>query len=115
MDTAKEITARIQCMGYGYQVKVLINGVDIGVKGGQSEGKGLFGRDHPMKSEATPDMQARLFVLKPGENAVHLEFKKTGGETDKLTFELFTDDPLEPSVTFSSTDPAGTFDKTFIL
>jgi len=102
-------------MGYGFTVKVLVNGVDIGVKGGQSESKRLFSVEHPMKKEAPPEWQARLFVLKSGENDIHIEFRKTGVETDKLTFELNLENQSEPYLSFSSTDPSGTFDKKFVL
>lgn len=102
-------------MGYGYTVTALINGVNVGVKGGQSEAMRLFSADHPMLKEAAPDMRARLFILKPGENTLHLEYKKTGGETDRLTFELYLLGQEEPFLSFATADAAGAVDKTFSL
>jgi len=117
----KEINASISCMGYGYTVKIIINGVDIGVKGGQSESKRLFNTDHPMFNEAPEEMRSRLFVLKHGENTIHIECKKTGTDTqgaqgaDKVTFEMYLEEQTEPFLLYTTTDPAGTFDKTFSL
>lgn len=111
----KEINASISCMGYGYQVKILVNGVDIGVKGGMSESKRLFNTDHPMRKEATPEMQEHLFVLKPGENKLHIEAKKTGGETDNLSVDLYVGGGLDPFLTFKSSDPEANFDQTVTL
>lgn len=106
-----EINASISSMGYGYQVKVLINGIDIGVKGRQSESKRLFNMDHPMRSQATPEMQAQLFVLKPGENTIHIEFQKTGTPEDQLTLEIYLGDTPAPAVLFKTTDASGIFDQ----
>ncbi len=102
-------------MGYGYTVKVTINGVDIGMKGGQSESKRLFNTDHPMASEATPEIRAQLFVLKSGENTLHLECSKTGGPDDRLTFEMYVGDSEAPLFSFVTSDAQEKFDKTFSL
>jgi len=111
----KEINASLSCMGYGYTVAAVINGVDVGVKGGQSEAMRLFSVIHPMLQEATPDMRSRLFVLKPGKNSLQLDFKKTGGPTDRLTFELYMLGQDEPFLSFVTADASGTYEKTFIL
>jgi hypothetical protein len=102
-------------MGYGFQVKALINGLDIGMKGGQSESKRFMGVDHPMKQEAAPEMAAKYFILKPGENTLHLEFTKVGVPTDKLSLDITKGEETEPFVKFESTDASGVVDKTFTL
>jgi hypothetical protein len=71
-----ELMAAVQVMGYGYKVKVLVNGTDIGVQGGKSEGRRLFNKGHPMSSQATPDVRARVFVLVSGTNDVSIEYSK---------------------------------------
>ncbi len=115
MADTKEINASVGCMGYGYTVKVTVNGVDIGMKGGMSESKRLMNTDHPMVNEATPEIRAQLFVLKPGENTVHVECKKTGGPNDRLTFDMYLLGQEEPLFTYSTSDAEGVFDKSFTL
>lgn len=115
MADIKEINASVSSMGYGYTVKVTVNGVDIGVKGGKSESMRLMNTDHPMFNEATPEIRARLFVLKPGENALHVEYKKTGGPNDRLTFDMYLLGQEEPLFTYSTSDAEGVLDKIVTL
>lgn len=115
MTEPKDINATVSSMGYGFQVTATFNGVDIGMKGGQSESMRLFSKDHSMFNEVPPEMRSRLFVLQPGENAFHLAWKKTGQESDKLTFEMYLEGKEEPYFLFSTTDKEGVFDKTFSL
>lgn len=109
-----EINAVINSMAYGYEIKVLINGVDIGMKGGQSESKALFGKDDPMRAQAIPAMQS-LFSLQPGNNTIHLEYKKTGQPEDQLTFTMNIGEQPEPIISFQPSETNGTFEKTFSL
>jgi hypothetical protein len=79
--------ATLDCFGYGYKVKVVVNGVDVNVKGGKSESKRLFDRNNPLVKEVPPEMK-NLFILKLGENQIQVEFTKQGTERDKLTLSL---------------------------
>lgn len=115
MAETQDINASVSSMGYGFEVTVTFNGVNIGMKGGQSESMRLFSKDHSMLQEAPPEMRSRLFVLQPGENSLHLEWKKTGQESDKLTFEIYLEGKEEPFLSYSTADKEGAFDKTFSL
>ncbi len=115
MATPEEITISLNCMGYGYQVKASINGMDIGMKGGQSESKRFMGTDHPMRKEASPEMAAKYFILNPGANTFHMEFTKTGVPTDKLSLEIYKDEETQPFVQYESVEAGGTFDETMNL
>src|SRR3989344_1206651 len=88
MNMKKDISATLSCWGYGYDGKVIINGIDIGIKGGKSESKRLFLLDNPMISKATGDLK-KLFCLKAGKNKVHIECSKTSSsQSDKFEVSL---------------------------
>ena len=71
-----ELMAALSVMGYGYKVKVTVNGADVGVEGGKSENRRLFNKDHEMAAQATPAIRARNFVLQPGANDIAIEYTK---------------------------------------
>jgi len=119
-----ELEAVLSVMGYGYSVKVLVNGVDTGVQGGKSESKRLFGKTHPMMAKAAPAVRARHFLLLPGANEIVVEYSKTDPKTgDRLEITLEADgypkpllqlvnrqkpsDKLNVSVHIEKTAPAG--------
>ncbi|OGA47574.1 MAG: hypothetical protein A3F74_02080 [Betaproteobacteria bacterium RIFCSPLOWO2_12_FULL_62_58] len=84
-----ELEAVLSVMGYGYKVKVLVNGADTGVRGGKSESKRLFNKSHPMVAKASPDIRASHFLLKPGANEVAIEYSKTDPKAaDRLEITL---------------------------
>ena len=70
----KDLAGAIEVMAYGYNVVVLINGVDIGIKGGKSESKRLFGTDHSMVSELPEEMK-NLACLKVGANEIRVDYQ----------------------------------------
>ena len=70
----KDLVGAIDVMAYGYNVVVLINGVDIGIRGGKSESKRLFGRDHSMMSKLPEDMK-NLACLKKGGNEIRVDYQ----------------------------------------
>ena len=70
----KDLAGAIEVMAYGYNVVVLINGVDIGIKGGKSESKRLFGTDHSMMSELPEEMK-KLACLKVGANEIRVDYQ----------------------------------------
>lgn len=74
MDT--EIMAALSVNGYDYSVKVIVNGVDIGVTGGKSEGRRLMHKDSEMAKQAPPDKRRQYFMLETGENKIVVEFAK---------------------------------------
>ena len=110
-----DVMATFSCMAYGYVVKVRVNGSDIGVTGGKSEGKRLFNADHSMASQMPADMRKQLAVLKEGANRFEIEFKKSGGANDSLTIELMLDDPDPVFSVASSKKAAGKVDRTIDL
>jgi hypothetical protein len=62
---SEDLMAAIDVMAYGYEVSVSINGIDIGVRGGKSESKRLFGVNHSMVSQL-PEQMKNLVCLKSG-------------------------------------------------
>lgn len=44
-------SAALSCMGYGYEVKVRINGTDLGLGGGKSESRRLLSPSDPMQPD----------------------------------------------------------------
>lgn len=84
-----ELTAALSVMGYGYKVKVAVNGTDIGIEGGKSEGRRLFNKGHAMAAKAAPSVRARNFVLQPGANELAIEYAKMDPKsTDQLEIVL---------------------------
>jgi hypothetical protein len=83
-----ELNAVLSVMGYGHSVKVLVNGVDVGVTGGKSQSMRLFNKGHPWSAKASPQMRARNFVLVPGENEIVIEFTREPASKDRLTITL---------------------------
>lgn len=85
---AEELMAALDVMGYGYEVTVRVNGVDVGVKGGKSEGKRLFGADDPMVAQLPAEMKC-LACLKSGKNELQVDYKRLSAEDSTgLTIEL---------------------------
>lgn len=70
----KDLAGAIDVMAYGYNVAVLINGVDVGIRGGKSESKRLFGTDHSMMSKLPEDMK-NLACLKAGANEIQVDYQ----------------------------------------
>lgn len=84
---ATDLNGVINSMAYGFRVTVCINGKDIGIAGGKSEGKRLFNTDHSMRSQMPKEMAERLAVLKEGENQIAIEYEKVS-ETEPLPLEI---------------------------
>ncbi|HSH91670.1 MAG TPA: hypothetical protein VK996_16920 [Ramlibacter sp.] len=85
-----ELMAALSVMGYGYKVQVLVNGADVGVEGGKSEGRRLFNKGHEMAAKAAPAMRAKNFVLVPGANQVTIDYAKLDPKSNdalEVTFE----------------------------
>jgi hypothetical protein len=93
----KDLMGVINVMAYGYSVKVFINSVDIGIRGGKSESKRLFGTEHSMVSKLPEDMK-NLACLKAGENEIKVEYQRmkdvdsTGLTVELKSEEQFTSD-----------------------
>jgi len=83
-----ELNAVLSVMGYGHKVKVLVNGVDVGITGGKSQSMRLFNKGHPWSAKASPEVRARNFVLVPGENELIVEFTREPKSNDRLTVTL---------------------------
>ena len=83
-----DLAGAIDVMAYGYKVAVLINGVDIGIMGGKSESKRLFGTDHSMVSKL-PDEMKSLACLKMGANEIRVDYQRLQDvDSTGLTVEL---------------------------
>lgn len=84
----KDLAGAIDVMAYGYNVVVLINGVDLGIMGGKSESKRLFGTDHSMMSELPEEMK-NLACLKAGVNEIQVDYQRLQDvDSTGLTIEL---------------------------
>jgi hypothetical protein len=83
-----ELNAVLSVMGYGHVVKVLVNGIDVGISGGQSQSMRLFNKGHPWSAKASPQTRKRNFVLVPGENEFVVEFAQNPKSRDRLTVTL---------------------------
>jgi hypothetical protein len=115
MQEPEGLEAILECFGYGYQVKVVVNGVDVGVKGGRSESKRLLDRNSPLINDVPPQIK-NLFVLKPGENQIQVEFTKQGTASDRLTLSLQPEGyPVPVFVLYSKSKPAGKVESKFTL
>jgi hypothetical protein len=85
---ADELMAAIEVMAYGYEVTVRVNGVDVGIQGGKSESKRLFGADDPMVAQLPEEMK-NLACLKSGKNEIQVDYKRLGQEDSTgLTIEI---------------------------
>jgi hypothetical protein len=111
--TEEEIGAVLSCMGYGYKVKVLINGTDVGIKGGMSESKRLFDKNSGMAAQATPDIRQKNFVLQKGRNTISVEYTKEGAnEYDKVELTLEMENYPAPLFKLETKKPSGKVEKT---
>jgi hypothetical protein len=103
MEEPGGLEAILECFGYGYQVKVVVNGVDVNVKGGRSESKRLLDRNNPLIKDVPPQMK-NLFVLKQGT------------ESDRLTFSLQPEGyPAPVFALYSKSKPSGKVESKFTV
>ena len=85
---SEDLMAAIDVMAYGYTVSITINGTDIGVAGGRSESKRLFGMNHSMVSHLPENMKS-LACLIPGENTLLITCARVEEEDSTgLTIEI---------------------------
>lgn len=87
MNGEGDIKATLSCFGYGYKVKVVINGIPTNVKGGQSETMGLFNQDSKLAKQVPPEMKSR-FILKRVENQIAVEFTRESTNNPGLEISL---------------------------
>lgn len=112
-----ESMAALSCFGYGYKLKVLVNGVDVGVAGGKSENRRLFAADSPTASQAPPEMRKKSFVLKKGENTISIEFtKQSDDKNDRMEISLEMDGYPAPLFFLQGRlKPSGKVEKSFVV
>lgn len=116
MSKNEEINAVLSCMGYGYKVKVLVNGTDVGIKGGMSESKRLFDKNNEMAAQATPEIRMKNFVLVNGRNTISVEFKKEGSDqNDKIEITLEAENYPAPVFKMETKKPSGKVEKTITI
>jgi hypothetical protein len=104
---SEDVMAAIDVMAYGYEVTVLINGIDIGVQGGKSESKRLLGANHSMVSQL-PEELKNLACLKSGENELKITYKRLKEvDTTGLTVEVKSEEQFANNehVFFHREDP----------
>jgi hypothetical protein len=102
-----DLSAALSVMGYGYKVKMIVNGTDIGIEGGKSEGRRLFNKGHAMAAKAAPAIRARNFVLVPGVNELAIEYTKLGSQPgDRLEITLEAEGYPGPLLRLVSTTKA---------
>jgi len=110
-----DIGAILSCFGYGYKVKVVINGVLLNVKGGGSEALRLFNQDNELAKQVAPHMKS-LFVLKPGENQIQVEFTRERTDNTGLTVSLHPEGyPAPVFVLYSKSKASGKAESTFTV
>jgi len=84
----KEIMGAIDVMAYGYNVRIFINGIDIGIRGGKSESARLFGKEHSMVPRLPEDMK-HLACLQAGQNEIKVDYQRLKDvDSTGLTVEL---------------------------
>ncbi len=116
MSGNEAINAVLSCWGYGYKVKMLVNGTDIGIKGGMSESKRLFDKNNEMAAQATPDIRKQNFVLVNGRNTISVEFKKEGSDpVDRVEVTLEVENYSAPVFKMVTKKPSGKIEKTFTI
>ncbi len=115
MNGQGDIGAILSCFGYGYKVKVVINGVPTKVKGGQSETMRLLNQDSELAKQVPPEMKS-LFILKPGENQIQVEFTREGANNPGLTVSLELEGyPAPVFLLYSKSKASGKVDGKFGL
>lgn len=116
--TAKDpIKGFIDSFGYGYDVKVCINGTPMTViKGKGQQATRLFSADHPMKKDAAPEQQS-IFILKEGENTITVEFRKLEESGTALEIRLEIPDRYSKPLFHlkSATARSGTLERKFLI
>jgi len=107
MNGEGDIGATLSCFSYGYKVKVVINGVQAKVKGGRSETMRLFNQDSELAKQVPPEMKS-LFILKPGENQIAVEFTRENTNNPGLTLSLEAEGyPAPAFLLFSKNQASG--------
>ncbi len=92
---AEELMAGLDVMAYGYEVTVIINGTDLGIKGGKSESLRLFGMGSPTAEGLPPEFK-RLACLKEGQNEIIVRYKKLpDAKMPSLTINLSTEEQFK--------------------
>ena len=97
MAAEPELMAALSVMGYGYKVKVTVNGADVGVVGGKNENRRLFNKGNEMAAQATPEIRARNFVLVNGKNDIVIDYSKIDPKgTDALEITMQAENYPQP-------------------
>ncbi len=85
---SKNRSCVITCVAFGYHLKVEVNGIDIGIKGGKVESKRLFAKNAPVAPQL-PQGLRNLACIQKGDNEIKVTFIKQENHTgSKLAVEL---------------------------
>ncbi len=116
MSGSQEIMAVLSCRGYGYKVKVLVNGADVGIVGGKSENRRLFDKDNEMAAMAAPEIRKKNFMLVNGQNTISVEFtKESTNQDDKLEISFEMQNYPAPLFKMVTKKPSGKVEKTITI
>ncbi|MDO8647563.1 MAG: hypothetical protein Q7R70_04055 [Candidatus Diapherotrites archaeon] len=90
------IEAELNAMAYGFEIKVLINGKYIGIKGEKSESKRLMSTDHELAGMLSSELK-NLACLKPGKNTISINYSKLkeADKNAKVTIEIRTEEQFK--------------------
>jgi len=84
----KNRTCVVNCVAHGYHLKVEVNGIDIGIKGGKDETKRIFADESPVTPQL-PKHLKNLACIRRGENHFKVTFTRLTKRKDaKLMVEL---------------------------
>jgi len=84
----RELNAILTILANGYDVRIEINGIDIGIRGQKSESLKLFGKYNPTAPVLPEDMRNQV-CLQEGENSILINCKRIDAKSaSELTIEL---------------------------
>jgi flagellar basal body-associated protein FliL len=102
----------IQVDAYGYNVSVKVNGQDIGILGGMSEGTRLYNTEHFSYSFAAPSIKSQYALVK-GQNTISVTYTKTDPKASPMKVDVFAYTPPADLVIMNIAGDSGTINETF--
>lgn len=116
---SSDLSGSLDSSGYGYEVKVFINGQDVGIIGGKSESIRLFNKEHSLYKQVkqnNPLLFEQMGVLKEEENTIKVTYKKTSDDPNNpLRVEFRLKDYSEPLFSLVTKKEAGLVERVVTL
>jgi hypothetical protein len=106
------VAGGIQVDAYGYKVTVKVNGQDIGIQGGMSEGERLYNAEHYSYSFADPSIK-QLYSLVKGQNTISVTYTKTDPKASPMKVDVFAYTPPFDLVVMNVSGDSGSINETF--